>query len=115
MHQLHGKRCFYTLYFDVGKILFVLSAKICPLDRSGKAEKPRFRQIEVEPFFSSQVNVDKSYAFAEFITPEDATAALAFDGVTLHGTTLKIRRPKDFAQPAVRKKEAGEKLISYFI
>lgn len=45
--------------------------------------------------------MDKAYAFAEFITPEDATAALAFDGVTLHGTTLKIRRPKDFISPAV--------------
>lgn len=45
--------------------------------------------------------MEKSHAFAEFITPEDATAALAFDGVTFHGSTLKIRRPKDFAQPAV--------------
>ncbi|KAG6542559.1 hypothetical protein Mapa_016030 [Marchantia paleacea] len=53
-----------------------------------------------KPCINCSVNVDKSYAFAEFITPEDATAALAFDGVTLHGTTLKIRRPKDFAQPA---------------
>ena len=45
--------------------------------------------------------MEKAYAFAEFITPEDATAALAFDGVTLHGTTLKIRRPKDFVSPSV--------------
>jgi hypothetical protein len=53
-------------------------------------------------WFYGQVNVEKAYAFAEFITPEDATVALAFDGVTLHGTTLKIRRPKDFIPPAVR-------------
>ncbi|KAL2635598.1 hypothetical protein R1flu_007077 [Riccia fluitans] len=53
-----------------------------------------------KPCINCSVNVEKSYAFAEFITPEDATAALAFDGVTLHGTTLKIRRPKDFVPPA---------------
>jgi hypothetical protein len=55
-----------------------------------------------KPCISCSVNVEKAYAFAEFITPEDATVALAFDGVTLHGTTLKIRRPKDFIPPAVR-------------
>ena len=49
-----------------------------------------------------QVNIEKAYAFAEFITPEDATTALGFDGVTLHGTILKIRRPKDFIAPEVR-------------
>ncbi|CAK9262831.1 unnamed protein product [Sphagnum jensenii] len=53
-----------------------------------------------KPCISCSVNVEKAYAFAEFITPEDATVALAFDGVTLHGTTLKIRRPKDFIPPA---------------
>lgn len=51
-----------------------------------------------------QVNIEKAYAFAEFITPEDATTALGFDGVTLHGTILKIRRPKDFVAPEVNKK-----------
>jgi len=54
-----------------------------------------------------QVNIGKAYAFAEFITPEDATTALGFDGVTLHGTILKIRRPKDFIAPEV----IGKKLI----
>lgn len=47
------------------------------------------------------MNIEKAYAFAEFITPEDATTALGFDGVTLHGTILKIRRPKDFIAPEV--------------
>ncbi|KAJ7547317.1 hypothetical protein O6H91_08G079900 [Diphasiastrum complanatum] len=54
-----------------------------------------------KPCISCSVHVDKSYAFAEFLTPEDATAAIAFDGITLHGTTLKIRRPKDFVHPIV--------------
>ncbi|CAM6128190.1 unnamed protein product [Calypogeia fissa] len=53
-----------------------------------------------KPCINCSVNMEKNHAFAEFITPEDATAALSFDGVTLHGTTLKIRRPKDFVQPA---------------
>lgn len=52
-----------------------------------------------KPCINCLVNVEKSYAFAEFLTPEDATAGLAFDGVTLHGTTLKIRRPKDYIAP----------------
>lgn len=53
-----------------------------------------------KPCINCLVNVEKNYAFAEFLTPEDATAALAFDGVTLHGTILKIRRPKDYVPPA---------------
>lgn len=52
-----------------------------------------------KPCINCMVNVEKSYAFAEFLTPEDATAGLAFDGITLHGTTLKIRRPRDYVPP----------------
>ncbi|XP_073395039.1 uncharacterized protein [Physcomitrium patens] len=52
-----------------------------------------------KPCINCIVNIEKAYAFAEFITPEDATTALGFDGVTLHGTILKIRRPKDFIAP----------------
>lgn len=52
-----------------------------------------------KPCINCMVNVEKSYAFAEFLTPEDATAGLAFDGITLHGTTLKIRRPRDYIPP----------------
>ncbi|MCO5563459.1 hypothetical protein L7F22_017101 [Adiantum nelumboides] len=52
-----------------------------------------------KPCLNCMVNVEKSYAFAEFLTPEDATNGLAFDGITLHGTTLKIRRPRDYVLP----------------
>ncbi|KAH7404548.1 hypothetical protein KP509_15G031000 [Ceratopteris richardii] len=52
-----------------------------------------------QPCINCMVNVEKSYAFAEFLTPEDATAGLALDGITLHGTTLKIRRPRDYVPP----------------
>lgn len=38
----------------------------------------------------------------EFLTPEDALAALSFDGSSFFGSILKIRRPKDFVDIAVR-------------
>ena len=38
----------------------------------------------------------------EFLTPEDATSALSFDGRSFTGSILKIRRPKDFVEVPVR-------------
>ncbi len=35
----------------------------------------------------------------QFRIPEEATSALAFDGVVVAGVALKIRRPKDYAGP----------------
>lgn len=49
-----------------------------------------------------QINKEKCQALVEFLTPEDATAALSFDGRSLFGSVLKIRRPKDFVEAAVR-------------
>ncbi|KAJ3186164.1 U2 small nuclear RNA auxiliary factor 2 [Gaertneriomyces sp. JEL0708] len=46
-----------------------------------------------------QLNHDKNYAFIEFRSPEEATAAMAFDGITFAGQSLKIRRPKDYQAP----------------
>ncbi|KAG0174019.1 hypothetical protein DFQ30_006347 [Apophysomyces sp. BC1015] len=43
-----------------------------------------------------QINHDKNYAFVEFHDPDQATAAMAFDGITFQAQTLKIRRPKDY-------------------
>ncbi|KAI8329802.1 hypothetical protein BC941DRAFT_463605 [Chlamydoabsidia padenii] len=48
---------------------------------------------------SVQINRDKNYAFVEFKTPEQATTAMAFDGIQFQGQTLKIRRPKDYQPP----------------
>ncbi|KAL0238452.1 hypothetical protein GEMRC1_012925 [Eukaryota sp. GEM-RC1] len=50
----------------------------------------------VDPVLSCQINQDKGFAFIEFHYIEDATSALAFDGINLHGNALKVRRPKDF-------------------
>jgi len=43
-----------------------------------------------------QCNYEKSYAFVEFRSAEDATAAMAFDGIIFINGPLKIRRPKDY-------------------
>lgn len=47
---------------------------------------------------------DKGQALVEFLTAEDASAALSFDGSTLFGSSMKIRRPKDYVEVAVRMK-----------
>ncbi|CAJ0625833.1 11577_t:CDS:2 [Entrophospora sp. SA101] len=51
------------------------------------------------PVTAVQINHDKNYAFVEFHAPEEATAAMAFDGITFQGQSLKIHRPKDYQPP----------------
>lgn len=51
------------------------------------------------PVVSVSINHDKNYAFVEFTTAEEATAAMAFDGVSFRNQSLKIRRPKDYIAP----------------
>ncbi|CAG8513944.1 12166_t:CDS:2 [Dentiscutata heterogama] len=48
-----------------------------------------------QPVIAVQINHDKNYAFVEV----KATAAMAFDGITFQGQSLKIRRPKDYQPP----------------
>ncbi|KAL0912813.1 hypothetical protein M5K25_016221 [Dendrobium thyrsiflorum] len=52
------------------------------------------------PCISCIINKDKAQALVEFLTPEDATAALSFDGNSFAGSVLKMRRPKDFVEAA---------------
>ncbi|KAJ3169575.1 hypothetical protein HDU88_000766 [Geranomyces variabilis] len=52
------------------------------------------------PCIAVQINQEKNYAFAEFRSPEEATAAMAFDGISFAGQSLKLRRPKDYQPPA---------------
>lgn len=49
-----------------------------------------------------QINKEKNQALVEFLTPEDASAALSLDGSTFEGSILKVRRPKDFFNASVR-------------
>lgn len=54
-----------------------------------------------EPCIASQINAEKGYAFVEFRSPEEATNAMAFDGIVFQSQSLKIRRPKDYVGPDV--------------
>ena len=49
-----------------------------------------------------QIHKGKNQALVEFLTPEDASAALSIDGSTFSGSILKIRRPKDFVEVVVQ-------------
>lgn len=63
----------------------------------------------IDPCVSAQLSDDKTYALLEFKSPEDATVALAYDGITMaeHETSaangthkgLEVRRPKDYIVP----------------
>ncbi|KAJ5833217.1 hypothetical protein N7474_001528 [Penicillium riverlandense] len=59
----------------------------------------------VDPCISAQVSEDHSFALLEFKSANDATVALAFDGVTMSeheggdGKGFEVRRPKDYIVP----------------
>lgn len=61
---------------------------------------PSANHPQTKPCISCIINKDKAHALVEFLTPEDATAALAFDGNSFFGSMLKMRRPKDFVEAA---------------
>lgn len=48
------------------------------------------------PVISVHVNYEKQYAFIEFRNADEATSALAMDGIIFQNNALKLRRPKDF-------------------
>ncbi|KAK9068753.1 hypothetical protein SSX86_012868 [Deinandra increscens subsp. villosa] len=50
------------------------------------------------PCISCIVNKEKGQALVEFLTPEDASAALNFSGKYFSGNIVKIRRPKDYVE-----------------
>ncbi|PIA45487.1 hypothetical protein AQUCO_01700781v1 [Aquilegia coerulea] len=53
-----------------------------------------------QPCISCHMNKAKDQALVEFLTPEDATKALSFNGRFFSGSVLKIRRPEDFVDAA---------------
>lgn len=56
----------------------------------------------VDPCISAQISEDHSFALLEFKSPNDATVALAFDGIAMaEGADkgLEVRRPKDYVVP----------------
>ncbi|KAL0414277.1 UNVERIFIED_CONTAM: Splicing factor U2AF subunit [Sesamum radiatum] len=55
-----------------------------------------------QPCISCIIHKEKGQALLEFLTPEDASAALSFDGISFSGSNLKLRRPKDYSNVTVR-------------
>ncbi|KAF8392153.1 hypothetical protein HHK36_022495 [Tetracentron sinense] len=51
-----------------------------------------------QPCISCIINKEKGQALVEFLTPEDASTALSFNGRSFFGSILKIRRSKDFLE-----------------
>jgi len=49
-----------------------------------------------DPVVSVHFNREKGFAFLDFNHPEDSTAGMAFDGITLHAYSLKVARPRDY-------------------
>ncbi|XP_034224936.1 splicing factor U2af large subunit B isoform X4 [Prunus dulcis] len=66
-----------------------------PPDRSPEKKRARW---DHPPTATDKINKEKGQAVVEFLTPEDALAALSFDGSDFSGSILKIRRPKDFVE-----------------
>lgn len=52
------------------------------------------------PVVSCQINYEKNFAFLEFRDVDETNAGMGFDGITLHGHSLKVRRPKDYIAPS---------------
>ncbi|KAI0980816.1 hypothetical protein GJ496_006431 [Pomphorhynchus laevis] len=61
------------------------------------------------PIIAVQINLDKNFAFLEFRSIEETSAAMAFDGIVYQGQSLKIRRPRDY-QPMPGLSEGGTPL-----
>ncbi|CAI0436263.1 unnamed protein product [Linum tenue] len=53
-----------------------------------------------QPCISCIINKEKGQALVEFLTAEDASAALSFNGSYFSGSSIKIRRPKDYVEVA---------------
>ncbi|KAL2867129.1 splicing factor u2af large subunit [Aspergillus lucknowensis] len=78
----------------------------------------------IDPCISAQISDDRTYALLEFKSPNDATVALAFDGITMeehenagNGTEngapkgLEVRRPKDYIVPNPADQELEEGML----
>jgi splicing factor U2AF subunit len=51
---------------------------------------------EGQPVVNVYINVEKKFSFVEFRSVEEASNALALDGIVLDGVPVRIRRPNDY-------------------
>lgn len=66
-------------------------------------------QSDGQAIISSQVNLDKNFAFLEFRSVDECTNALAFDGINFQGQLLKLRRPREYqALPGITSESAPQ-------
>jgi len=52
------------------------------------------------PVVSVTIYREKAYAFIELRNSDEATIGMSFDGITLHGKSLRVRRPTDYQPPS---------------
>lgn len=80
----------------VGNIPFGVSEQAMMDFFNQQMELTGLSQMEGSPVIAVQINLDKNFAFLEFRSIDETTAAMAFDGIVFQGQSLKIRRPRDY-------------------
>jgi len=90
-HVVHQSRRLY-----VGNIPFGVSELAMMDFFNQQMHLTGLSQTEGNPVIAVQINLDKNFAFLEFRSIDETTAAMAFDGIVFQGQSLKIRRPRDY-------------------
>ncbi|CAF0874427.1 unnamed protein product [Adineta steineri] len=90
-HVVHQSRRLY-----VGNIPFGVSENAMMEFFNQQMQLTGLSQTEGSPVIAVQINLDKNFAFLEFRSIDETTAAMAFDGIVFQGQSLKIRRPRDY-------------------
>ncbi|CAF2070026.1 unnamed protein product [Rotaria magnacalcarata] len=90
-HVVHQSRRLY-----VGNIPFGVSENAMMEFFNQQMHLTGLSQTEGNPVIAVQINLDKNFAFLEFRSIDETTAAMAFDGIVFQGQSLKIRRPRDY-------------------
>jgi splicing factor U2AF subunit len=90
-HVVHQSRRLY-----VGNIPFGVSENAMMEFFNQQMQLVGLSQTEGSPVIAVQINLDKNFAFLEFRSIDETTAAMAFDGIVFQGQSLKIRRPRDY-------------------
>jgi len=90
-HVVHQSRRLY-----VGNIPFGVSEIAMMEFFNQQMHLTGLSQTEGCPVIAVQINMDKNFAFLEFRSIDETTAAMAFDGIVFQGQSLKIRRPRDY-------------------
>ena len=80
----------------IGNIPFGCSEEEMMEFFNNQMQSCNFAQASGNSVLAVQINLDKNFAFLEFRSIDETTAAMAFDGINFKGQSLKIRRPHDY-------------------